>query len=214
MVSFTFDDFPSDALSIGGQILESAGYRGTYYVSSGLLGTKTACGQIADGDDLKRCIQRGHELANHTLSHVDCTTIEKTELIRQVEENRNSLPPAATRNFAYPFGSSNLTAMRIISSYIATGRGIEKGINARGTNTKRLRANPIYSCAGVDRLLTLIEQNMGTRGWLIFYTHDVNETPSQFGCTPEDFRAVVAAVKGAQFDVVTIEEGRRRLNLN
>ncbi len=29
MVSFTFDDFPSDALHIGGSILEDAGWLGT-----------------------------------------------------------------------------------------------------------------------------------------------------------------------------------------
>ena len=33
------------------------------------------------------------------------------------------------------------------------------------------------------------------RGWLIFYTHDVSERPSPYGCTPEKLRFVVRRAK-------------------
>ena len=37
----------------------------------------------------------------------------------------------------------------------------------------------------------MIDQNARARGWLIFATHDVRETPSRFGCTPDFFEQVV-----------------------
>ena len=37
----------------------------------------------------------------------------------------------------------------------------------------------------------LIDQNAQARGWLIFATHDVRDTPSRFGCTPAFFEQVV-----------------------
>lgn len=211
MISFTFDDFPADALHTGGSILEDAGWRGTYYAAMGRLGTKGVCGRIAEMEDLQDGVERGHELANHTLNHPKCTLAAKRALIHEVEENQRALPANATRNFAYPFGSVDTRVIRILSDHVATGRGIRHGINALGTVAMNLRANPIFSCSGLGRLLSYVDENAKTRGWVIFYTHDVNDTPSQFGCTPKDLEAVVRAVKTADLDVVTIEEGRRRL---
>jgi len=213
MVSFTFDDFPLDALHTGGSILEDAGWRGTYYTATGLLGTKGLCGRIAETNDLQDCIERGHELANHTVSHLDCIQAERRALIHEIQENQRALPAGATRNFAYPFGLVDIRVMRILSDNVATGRGVQHGINALRTVAMNLRANAIYSCNGLDRLLSYVEENRKICGWLIFYSHDVNDTPSKFGCTPKDFEAVIRAVKAADFDVVPIEEGRKRLLL-
>jgi hypothetical protein len=38
----------------------------------------------------------------------------------------------------------------------------------------------------------LIDRACKIGGWLIFYTHDVTETPSRFGCTPRQWESVVA----------------------
>jgi hypothetical protein len=43
---------------------------------------------------------------------------------------------------------------------------------------------------------TIIEQNRRANGWLIFATHDIDEHPTPFGCTPAFFRGTVeCAVK-------------------
>ncbi len=34
---------------------------------------------------------------------------------------------------------------------------------------------------------SLIERSARPRSWLIFFTHDVGETPSPYGCTPALF---------------------------
>ncbi len=36
-------------------------------------------------------------------------------------------------------------------------------------------------------------------GWLVFYTHDVSDTPTEFGCKPETFERLVShAVKAGR----------------
>ena len=75
IVSFTFDDFPRSALSVGGEILSRYGVRGTYYASIGLMNRCNALGQQFTPEDLARVLQDGHELASHTYSHISSATM-------------------------------------------------------------------------------------------------------------------------------------------
>jgi hypothetical protein len=45
-----------------------------------------------------------------------------------------------------------------------------------------------------DAVATLIEQNRRARGWLVLATHDVDDHPTPYGCTPAFFEAVVRRV--------------------
>jgi hypothetical protein len=55
-----------------------------------------------------------------------------------------------------------------------------------------LRANSLYSSSfDLDSIDRLIKENGRRRGWLIFYTHDISEQPSAFGCRPGEFESVV-----------------------
>lgn len=66
------------------------------------------------------------------------------------------------------------------------------GINKSVADLNLLRANALYCSSfrfdSVDRLLTT---NVKCRGWLIFYTHDISEHPSPYGCTAAEFESVV-----------------------
>ena len=57
-----------------------------------------------------------------------------------------------------------------------------------------LRANKLYS-ERVPLQITqeLIRENRDARGWLIFYAHDIDASPSPFGCHPEYLRDALAA---------------------
>ena len=46
IVSFTFDDFPRSAYSVGGAMLEKFGARGTYYVTAGLMNVSNELGEL------------------------------------------------------------------------------------------------------------------------------------------------------------------------
>jgi hypothetical protein len=51
------------------------------------------------------------------------------------------------------------------------------------------------------------------KAWLILYTHDVSDTPSQWGCSTAALERLVDGAVNAGFDVVTVAEGARRIGL-
>ena len=44
-------------------------------------------------------------------------------------------------------------------------------------------------------------------GWLIFYTHDVAETPSWIGCSPRLLRDTLQAVAAEGMECLTVRDG-------
>jgi peptidoglycan/xylan/chitin deacetylase (PgdA/CDA1 family) len=194
-VSFTFDDFPRTAYTAGGTILSSLGIRGTYYVAMGLMGTSNALGEQFRLEDLHRVLQDGHELGSHTFSHSSSRKISLSAFRDDVRKGYQALREIVSSqtvgNFAFPYGEATLAAKRAVGVEMMSCRGNFHGVNASDVDLNLLNANPLYG--GVDHLdgvERLIRENARQRGWLIFYTHDVQQTPSPYGCTPEFLQAV------------------------
>jgi peptidoglycan/xylan/chitin deacetylase (PgdA/CDA1 family) len=211
IVSFTFDDFPRSACTVGGSILKSHHVRATYYVAMGLMDTTNELGQYFHAQDLHDLIADGHELAGHTFSHVSCRSTSLRSYRCDVLEGQlavNQLTKADTSgNFAYPFGHVTLAAKKAIGRLVLSSRGTRHGINGPLADLNLLRANKLYSnsidFSGVEGL---VAENQKLKGWLIFYTHDVSDNPSSFGCSPQYLEAAVRCVIQAGARVLTIAE--------
>jgi peptidoglycan/xylan/chitin deacetylase (PgdA/CDA1 family) len=212
VVSFTFDDFPHSAVTYGGEILADRGFRGTYYASMGLMSATTASGPMFTPDDLRELLEVGHELGCHTYDHVACRTISPFEAMMNCERNRQAisdiLPGYRVRHFAFPFGSLGLRVKSALSSVYATCRGIYPGINRGRVDVALLRS---YSLESVDSAKRAIEHNVLNNGWLVFYTHDVNETPSRDGCTPTLLRNVLRCALDSGADILPVGAALNKL---
>lgn len=197
VVSFTFDDFPKTALDSGGAILRQYKARGTYYASLGLAGTTRNLGPMFEIDDLRAASQDGHEIACHTYNHLDLVGAEMSRIVGEVVENAAalsaSMPDMRMTTFAYPYGAVSIAAKRALAYRFACCRGTAAGINHGRVDLADLRGTEVYD-SKYDRtgLCGLIERNREVGGWLIFYTHDVEERPSPFGCKPAQLEELVA----------------------
>ena len=211
MISFTFDDAPLSAFTNGAKILEAYGYRGTFYVSGGLAGRDTSVGRLPDLDMIKRFYERGHEIGNHTYDHLDCQKARFWEVLRSIRLNRKVCSGWMSGSFAYPYGATNNATQFTIGACTTSARGISSGINKNDIDIRQLKAVRIYNIEGIGRCLSLVNECAVQGGWLIFYTHDVCDTPSDFGCTPEQLRQLVHAVYDQQLHVATIDRARRLL---
>jgi len=196
VVSFTFDDFPRSAWVNGGAILEKFDKRGTYYAAMGLVGSGNQLGPMFDAGDLRAAHTQGHEIACHTYSHRDCCRATPNEIAAEIERNAAALrelinaPPG---NFAYPFGGVSLMAKTALAGRFSSCRGTGRGLNQGTVDLADLLATSIYSRDfDRDTLCQMIDDAQAAGGWVIFYTHDVVDEPSPFGCTPEQFRSIVA----------------------
>jgi peptidoglycan/xylan/chitin deacetylase (PgdA/CDA1 family) len=197
VVSFTFDDFPRSAWVNGGAILEKYDRRGTYYTAMGLAGTASNLGPMFTFDDLRAAHAQGHEIACHTFSHRDCARVPAAEIAREIDKNTDALSQAlggaAVANFAYPFGGVSQSAKHALARRFASCRGTGRGLIRGTADLADLPGTSLYSQNfDRDQLCQLIEDAQAENAWLIFYTHDVAEEPSPFGCTPAQFQSIVA----------------------
>lgn len=189
IISFTFDDFPRSAFTVGGRILNRYGMAGTYYVAGGLTDTQENGVPCHALSDIKNAIESGHEIGSHGYAHLRYSNLLSAEIEADLAKNEQFLANisggARPKSFSYPFGALKLRTKRQLSSHFTTLRGIYPGINGKSADLGCLRANSIYSCRTNEReIQQLIKKTAITHGWLIFYTHDVSDNPTAWGATP------------------------------
>jgi peptidoglycan/xylan/chitin deacetylase (PgdA/CDA1 family) len=205
LISFTFDDFPRSALVAGGAILNRYGLSGTYYASLGLLGKDSPSGPICVPGDLRELRERGHELGCHTFSHCHSWDTEKSAFETSLIQNRAALsellPGAEFTSFSYPISEPRPLTKRRVAEYFLSCRAGGQRFNTGTVDLNLLAAYFLEKSRDrVQAVKNLIDDNRAVRGWLIFATHDVSESPSRFGCTPGFFEDIVqyAASSGAR----------------
>jgi peptidoglycan/xylan/chitin deacetylase (PgdA/CDA1 family) len=209
LVSFTFDDFPRSALVEGGAILGSYGTSGTFFASFGMMGTVTSTGQIFSAGDLSELVQQGHELGCHTHDHCHAWETPPVEfqasVIRNGEALEKHLPGTSFRTFSYPLSCPRPQTKRRISKYFDCCRGGGQTFNSRSLDLNFLKAFFLErSRNDFDSIARLIKANNRQKGWLIFVTHDVSESPTQFGCTPGFFEKVVRHATQSGARILTV----------
>lgn len=210
IVSFCFDDFPHTAYINGGAILSELHVKATYYVALGLMNKVGGSGRHFDIDDLHSLVRDGHELASHTFSHISGRKVHRAVFCKDVQRGRNALRDMnlpTSGNFAYPYGDATMSSKKALATVTTSCRSVIPGINGPEVDLNLLRANALYG--NTDKIAfveNLLRRNEAQKGWLIFYTHDVCERPSAFGCTPGLLEAVVSrAIRGGNH-ILTVAE--------
>jgi len=187
-ISFTFDDFPRSAGTVGAAILERYGVRATFYVAMGLMGTTNELGELFEAEDLQSLARRGHELGNHSYSHRKCCEMTSASFQQDIERSKEAMREASgivpSDNFAYPYGEVTLTTKETLRSSTSSCRTTNAGLLGPEVDLNFLSANRLYGDGPIDPVRRLIDENRLQKSWLIFYTHDISPTPSPFGCTP------------------------------
>lgn len=172
-VTFSFDDGVTQDIRLI-EILNRYGLKGTFNINSELLGKQ---GQlIRNGKEVRhdkispcdlRSIYEGHEVAVHTLTHPNLTTLSEEEIIRQVEEDRKQLSRLCgyeVVGMAYPCGGVNNDER--VADIIQKNTGVKYARTITSTYSfdeqeKLLRFNPtVYYVeekleAIIDAFLTL-----------------------------------------------------------
>lgn len=216
MVSFSFDDAPATACEAGARALEARGLRGTYYFAAGLAGRDGPMGRFATGEDARRLYQAGHEIACHTYSHLDCGQSSRATTLQDVDRNAESLAAWGAGepvSFAYPYGDVASPAKTALSGRFKTLRALHHGLITDGADLNQAPAVGVEGEAGEAVASEWLDKAKARKAWLILYTHDVAEQPSQWGCTTAALERLIDRAVADGFDVVTVAEGARRIGL-
>jgi peptidoglycan/xylan/chitin deacetylase (PgdA/CDA1 family) len=211
MVSFTFDDVPKSAATVGAAILDAHGVRGTFYVIGSQVGASAPLWDMVDGEDVVALHHRGHEIACHTFSHkracdLDAETLD-AEIARNQQHLRSLDSSIRIENFAYPFGYGSFVRKRQLKSVFKSCRSIVPGVNSGSVDLQFLRAMPLID-RRIDRdgIERAFDQAQDTNGWLIFYTHDVADEPSPYGCSPALLNHALEAASHRKIGVFNMAE--------
>jgi peptidoglycan/xylan/chitin deacetylase (PgdA/CDA1 family) len=215
MVSFTFDDVPKSAATIGAPMLEEYNARGTFYISGGLVDRWCGHWTGASADDISGLHRRGHELACHTFSHTRAIDLDAAAMTAEMEQNRRYFlaldSSIKLENFAYPYGLGSLPRKRQLGKAFRSSRGILPGINSGIVDLQYLRATPLIELHidpdGIDRAF---DEAILKNGWLIFYTHDVKTVPSPYGCPPSLLRHALDAASRRKIPILSVADALRR----
>ena len=212
MLTISFDDAPVSAAEAGAAILERHGARGTYFISAGLGGRESHLGRYTSLDDVARLAAAGHEIACHTFSHLDCGKARASDIAAELEANRQALATAGVvpATFAYPYGDVSPWAKALINDRFIAGRALHHGMITTGADLNQAPGVGIEGEDGYRIARAWMDRAAAVNAWLVLYTHDVRETPSDWGCTPLVLERLVSRALESGFDIVTFEQGARR----
>jgi peptidoglycan/xylan/chitin deacetylase (PgdA/CDA1 family) len=215
MVSFTFDDIPKSAATVGAPMLAEYGAHGTFYISGGLVDRWSGHWTGASGEEIVTLHRSGHEIACHTFSHPRTIDLDDGAMTAEHENNRRYLsaldPSIKIENFAYPYGLGSLARKRQLGKVFRSSRSIIRGVNSGTVDLQYLRATPLIDTDldrdGVDRAF---DEAIASNGWLIFYSHDVKAAPSPYGCSPQLLRHALEAASRRKIPMLSVAEALQR----
>jgi peptidoglycan/xylan/chitin deacetylase (PgdA/CDA1 family) len=210
VISFTFDDVPRSAIENGQAILNKYGFPGTFYISMKLMSEEGFDFKKSDAELLGRIVDKGSELACHTFSHLHFFSSDEKDILSDLQNNQafieSILPGYRFQNISYPFGEQTLAARKIMKQRFRSARSVYRGLNAGKTDLNCLRSVRLYDTISLDSVFDMIQTAVDKKAWLIFYTHDVMENPSAYGCSPSYFEEVVRHCHDKNLNVLTVNE--------
>ena len=214
VASLTFDDFPRSAWTVGGPILARHGARATYYAAGRFCGIAEDGLDYYDAADLQALAAAGHEVGAHSYAHQMAPTLCAQALAADAERNAAALAPVLDQrmcSYAYPYGEVSPRAKAEMGARFATARGIRPGVNAGLIDLAQLRAVPLEHRRWVPAEIdAAVEQAVAGPGWVIFFTHDVSEAPSPFGCTPAMLEYTLERLSAAHIETIPVRQAMAR----
>jgi peptidoglycan/xylan/chitin deacetylase (PgdA/CDA1 family) len=169
---------------------------------------------MVDSEDVVALHRRGHEIACHTFSHKRACDLDAETLNAEIERNQQYLrsldASIRVENFAYPFGYGSFVRKRQLKTVFKSCRSIVPGVNSGTVDLQFLRAMPLID-RRIDRegIGRALDEARTRNGWLIFYTHDVAEEPSPYGCSPALLHEALVAASRRKIPVLNMAEALR-----
>ncbi|MFH5880521.1 fibronectin type III domain-containing protein [Arthrobacter sp. NA-172] len=113
IISLTFDDGNADQLAAE-QVLKSHGLHGTFFITTSWIDSPSWLTRA----NLNSIAADGNEIAGHTITHPDLTTLSSSAASSEVCGGRTTLASWGfnTTNFAYPFAAQNSAVQQIVKN--------------------------------------------------------------------------------------------------
>lgn len=206
LITITFDDGWESIYTNGLEPMEQQCIKSTQYI----LGDHFADPQYLSEKQVRSMQQAGHEVASHTMTHPDLTTLTAQELEWELGEADKSLTKkfGDAREFASPLGASNDSVLEHIKKYYRShrntvgdpGNGVtDVDINVRETfDPYKINAYTVRNTTTADDIRNLIAYTKQRKGWLILTYHQVDDSDAHYAVTRAMLEEHLQIVKDSQ----------------
>lgn len=214
IVSFSFDDCPHSVMENALTPLEKEGWLATIYIAMGLCGTTNHLGLHMSPEDVLAVYKNGHEIGDHTYSHCDGSVLPLADVLADIDKNQAALDRLnipASETFAYPYGQVTPALKKSLETRFKGARGIKSNTHETSVDLNQIGSNRLYTGQDFNTLQAQLSSLKNSPGWITIFTHDVRETPSDFGCTPAQFAGIIQTVRECGADVMSVAKAIKYL---
>lgn len=211
MVTLSFDDSWTSQYTTALPILQTAGFKGTFYLTTEPI--QEGWDDFMTPNQVKTIAQQGHEIAGHTVTHADLTTLSRNRINQEIKNSKTylqNLTGAIVTSFAYPYGSLNNTIKTLLKNagYTAA-RGVDyETLNTATTDKFDLKSQCIETGDSMASIKAQIDAAKANKQWYILCIHEVKNGGDQYSTTPARFQEIVDYITSTGIKVVTVKEGR------
>lgn len=210
IVSITFDDGWSNQYSNARPVLNGLGFDSTYYLISGELNTTN----YMTNAQVLSLYGEGNEIASHSVSHPDFTTLTATQMTNQFSNSKTALQNligAPVTNFAYPYGAYNNTTITAGKNYYASQRSVDRGFNSRDNlDVTKLKIQEVDADTTNTQVANWIDEAIANKTWLILCYHEIANSPAEpddalYTVSPANFTNQMNHLKNSGVSVQTVK---------
>jgi peptidoglycan/xylan/chitin deacetylase (PgdA/CDA1 family) len=215
LISVTFDDGYESVYKEAMPLLHKYGIRTTQYVLGGTSDNR----EYVSWEQIKRMQESGHEIACHTMSHPDLTSLDLTNLEYEVGQCKTELTKrfGTVPNFASPYGAANDKTISVIKKYYESQRNTNgdptNGVNSADVNLPdnfnrySIIAVTVRNDTSIKQLQELVDFAKQNNGWIVLTYHQADQvSQSQFGVNPQDLEKQFSFLSKTNVRIVTVQD--------
>ena len=211
MVSISFDDSYRNQHVKALPILEAAGMKGTFYLSTKPI--QKGYRAYMTPAQVKDLARKGHEVAGHTVSHANLAKLGRARIEREVGNSKaylEKLIGVPVTGFAYPYGAISRTAKVALKKAGYThARGVDfEELNTPATDRYALKSQCVDKSDSLASIQKRIDTAKAEGKWYILCFHRVQARGGgRYAVTPAFFQKIVDYIKATGIKVVTVKSG-------
>ncbi len=212
IVSVSFDDGWTNQHNNANPVMKANGLVGTYNIISGELADQPDYMNVTQ---IKSLITDGNEIASHTITHPDLTTMTAAQVNQEMSQSQTTLQNTfgiQVTDFAYPFGAYNGSTIATGSLYYQSQRTVNAGYNTKDNfNLTQLKIYEVDSNITQAQVKAWIDGAVANHSWLILVYHEVATTPTDptdalYDTQPTDFAAEMNYLKSTGVAAETVHQ--------
>lgn len=211
MISFSFDDGFKNIYDLAIPILDNAGIKSTQAVMTSSFNYP----MYMSKEEVKKLYDNWHEIASHTMNHVNLTQVSIETAIEEISKSKSDLLDIwiNVTSFVYPYGAYNNQTINILKeSWYLWARSVFQWFNTPNSDKFQLKDMHVDGNATWENIKLWIDKAINEKKWLILEFHQQGENLWYYSNTTEFLQKIVDYVVEKKVKTITIAQWIEMIN--